>query len=55
MRRLVSKKLSMLCDISRTDCAAEQGLYPVSYNSTRCFFGFDTTLFLVGSIYYGAL
>ena len=45
----------MLCDISRADCVEEQGLYPVSSSSTRCFFGFDTTLFLVGSIYDGAL
>ena len=45
----------MLCDVSSIDCVAEQGLYPVSSNSTRCFLGFDTTLFLVGSIYDGAL
>ena len=48
----------MLCDISRNDCVAEQGLYPVSSNSTHCFLGFDATLFLVtlvGSIYDGVL
>ena len=46
----------MLCDISRADCGEEQGLYLVSSSSTRFFFfGFDTTFFLVGSIYDGAL
>ena len=36
----------MLCDITRADCVEEQGLYPVSSNSSRCFRGFDTTYLL---------